>query len=277
MTSAGGVPFADIGGRMAVFGQLFGEQVGVRDPGTVPSAEDLVALVRTRVPRKGSAIEDSPVFEAAAYVGEWMRARSHATWVAEGPYEPHLQVVDASHAIVYLIPVVSILRTASTAGYDGLPRLLARILDDVSTASARVPLDELRVRPLEEREAVVGWIRRYRHLRDATRAALWRRCSACASVAEDAVTLHQATDDWEAEASTAATILSQRPFRCACDGLPGDVTRFLMLRAADGGTRVADIQVTSTHTRIGCWTLDGDFIEPFDALSLAADDVFGGG
>lgn len=262
---------------MAVFGQLFGEQVGVRDPSEVMSADDLVALVRTRVPRKGSAIEDSPVFEAAAYVGEWVRARSHATWVAEGPYEPHLQVVDATHAVVYLIPVVSILRTASTAGYDGLPRLLSRILDEVSIPCARVPLDELRVRPVEEREAVVGWIRRYRHLRDATRAALWRRCSACASVAEDAVTLHQATEDWEEEASTAATILSQRPFRCACDGLPGDVTRFLMLRAERGSTRVADIHVTSTYTRIGCWTVDGDYVEPFDALSLAADEVFGGG
>ena len=272
MTFAGGRPFADVSGRMEVFGRLFGEQVGIPEPANLPSPESVMAVVKSRVPRTGGATDDAPVLEAAAYVGEWLRHRArHATWIAEGPLEPHLQLVDASHAIVYLLPMVQLLRTASTAGYDGMAPMLRRVLDDVGTPARAAPLAHLRVEPAEERDAVVRWTRENRGADPATRASLWRRCSSCARVDDRRLTLRQTGDDWEEEAATAASLLAASPFDCPCGGLPGRVTRFLMLRHEAGATRLGDIFVSSTHTRVGCWTLVGDKVEPFDALSLASD------
>lgn len=271
MTSSGGLPYADVTGRMELFGRIFGEQVGVAQPQALPSADDLVRVVKERVPRS-PAIDDAPVFEAAAYVGEWLRTRADATWIAEGPYEPHLQLVDRSRAVVYLLPLVNLLRTASTAGYDGLPSLLAGVLADVSRPAVPAPLEELRVEPDEDRPRVVAWVRRHRHLRDATRAALWRRCAACATPAEEALTLHNVSPDWESDSAAAASILGKRPFRCPCGGLPGEATRFLILRADADGLRLADIHVTGTRTRIGCWGVGTDRVVPLDALRLAGEE-----
>lgn len=276
MSSAGGPPFTDIGGRMAIFGKLFGEQAGVPEPSTLASPEELLAVVNTQLPRlsAGRIVDDAPVFEAAAYMGEWIRTRvSDATWIAEGPYEPHLQVADRSHGIVYLLPLVSMLRTASTAGYDGLAPLLARMLDEVSREAGEAPLEELRVHPESERAAVVAWAREHRDVEDATRAALWRRCSICAKVHEEIITLHRPGDDWEGEAATAASVLAQHPFACECGGPPGEVTRFLMLRHQGGERRLGDIYIAGTHTRVGCWTLAGERVIPYDALALANDEM----
>lgn len=274
MSAAGG-PFVDISGRMAVFGRLFGESVGISEVAALPNAAALVDVVRSRVPRGSVPAEDAPIFEAAAYVGEWMRTRADARWVSEGPLEPHLQVTDASRAIVYLLPLVGILRTASTAGYDGLAPLLDGVVADVSNRATRAPLERIRVEPMEDQPDVVEWVRQNRDVSEATRAALWRRCSACAQMDEHALTLHRPGEDWEGEAAAAASVLSQYPFACPCGGRPGEVTRFLMIRHQDGHTRLGDIYVAGSHTRVGCWTLAADgSVEPFDALALANDEMF---
>lgn len=258
---------------MEAFGRLFGEQVGVPDVDTLPTPESLLAIVRAGLPRAGD--DDAPVLEGAAYIGEWMRHRAPATWIAEGPFEPHLQLVDTTHAIVYLLPLVQILRTASTAGYDGIAPMMDRVIEDVRHTARRVPLDELRVEPDEDRAAVVAWTRANRDVTDATRAALWRRCSVCSRVDERTLTLKRTSDDWEDDAATAASILAGNPFECPCGGPPGSVTRFLMIRHAGGATRLGDIYVANTHTRVGCWTLVGEEVEPFDALALAPDEALG--
>lgn len=276
MSSAGGRPFADVSGRMEVFGRLFGEQVGIPEPASLPSPESLLAVVKARVPRVGAAVDDAPVLEAAAYVGEWLRERTNAVWVAEGGLEPHLQVVDDSHAIVYLLPMVQLLRTASTAGYDGMGAMLREVLDDVASSATRAPLDELRVEPPDERVQVVAWARANRDVQRATRAALWRRCAVCSRINERSLTLHRSGEDWEGEAATAASILSANPFECPCGGPPGAVTRFLMIRHDGEGTRIGDIFVSNTHTRVGCWTLEGDEAVPFDALALTNDEMLAG-
>lgn len=274
MSSAGApTPFADVSGRMQVFGRLFGEQVGIAEPSALPTPESLLAVVRARVPRSGSATDDAPVIEAAAYVGEWLRGRATATWIAEGPFEPHLQLVDESHAIVYLLPVVQLMRTAATAGYDGMAPMFQHVLEDVQRPAKRVPLDELRVEPPHERADVVAWAKRNAEVERATRAALWRRCSVCSRVEETVLTLQRPGDDWEGEAATAASLLAANPFQCPCGGPAGAVTRFLMVRHQDGHTRLGDIYVSNTHTRVGCWTIDGDHVEPFDALALTNDEM----
>lgn len=277
MTSAGGAhPAADITGRMEVFGRLFGEQIGVPEPTKLATPQSLVAVVRARLPRSAEADDDAPVFEAAAFVGEWLRGRANAAWVAEGPFEPHLQLVDPSHAIVYLLPLVQLVRTASTAGYDGMTSMLERVLTDVTKPAKATPLEELRVEPDEDRMSVVRWVRQHRGIENATRAALWRRCSLCASVDERVLTLHRPGDDWEGEAATAASILASTPFECTCGGPPGAVTRFLMLRHEGEALRFGDIYVANTHTRVGCWTLDDESVEPFDALALTKDEMLTG-
>lgn len=274
MSTAGTpTPFTDVSGRMQVFGRLFGEQIGITDSAALPTPESLLAVVKARVPRSGSASDDAPVLEAAAFVGEWLRERAHATWIAEGPFEPHLQLVDDSHAIVYLLPIVQLMRTAATAGYDGMAPMLERVLKDVRRPARRVPLDELRVEPPHERADVVAWAKRNVDVERATRAALWRRCSVCSRVEEKLLTLHRPGDDWEGEAATAASLLAANPFHCPCGGPPGAVTRFLMIRDHDGHTRLGDIYVSNTHTRVGCWTLAGDHVEPFDALALTNDEM----
>ena len=258
---------------MEVFGRLFGEQVGIDEPSALPTSQSLLAVVKARVPRSGTATDDAPVLEAAAYVGEWLRQRATATWIAEGPFEPHLQLVDESHAIVYLLPVVQLIRTAATAGYDGMAAMLDLVLHDVGRPAGRVPLDELRVEPAHERADVVAWARRNADVLHATRAALWRRCAVCSRVEEKVLTLHRPGDDWEGEAATAASLLASNPFQCPCGGPAGSVTRFLMIRDHDGRTRLGDIYVSNTHTRVGCWTIDGDSVEPFDALALTNDEM----
>lgn len=273
MTSTGGQPFTDVSGRMEAFGRIFGEQVGAPDVTALPSPESLLAIVRARIPRRPSGGDDAPVLEGAAYVGEWMRHQATAAWVAEGPFEPHLQLVDPSRAIVYLLPLVQLLRTASSAGYDGMGRMLREVLLDVGHPAERAPLDEIRVRPEEERAHVVAWARANRDVRRATRAALWRRCSVCSRVDERALTMHRPGDDWEGEAATAAAVLAANPFHCPCGGPPGAVTRFLTIRHRDDAVRLGDIYVASTHTRVGSWLVDGDEAEPFDALALAKDEL----
>jgi hypothetical protein len=269
MTSTGGFPAADITGRMAVFGRLFGEQAGIPEGVRLATPQEVVALVKGRVPRTGGLTDDAPIVEAAAYVGEWMRAKAQGIWVAEGPFEPHLQLVDASHAIVVLVPLVSILRTSTTAGYDGLGDALEGILDDVSRAARRVPLELLLVEPPMERPRVVAWVRRSRDLRHAARAALWRRCATCGRRHEEELSMQLADDQWEGEAAAAATILAKRPFACECGGLPGDTSRFLMLRNAEGATRLCDIHVNALRSRVATWTLEGEDVQPFDATTLA--------
>lgn len=269
-------PFSDVSGRMAVFGRLFGEQVGVPNVSTLPTPESLLAVVKSRLPRSALAGDDAPVLEGAAYIGEWMRHRAKAAWVAEGPFEPHLQLVDRSHAIVYLLPVVQLLRTAATAGYDGMGAMIHRVLADVGRPAERGPLDELRVEPIDERDSVVAWVHANQDVRHATRAALWRRCSVCSRVDERALTLHRPGDDWEGEAATAASILAANPFDCPCGGPPGAVTRFLMIRDHDGATHLGDIYVANTHTRVGCWRIEANEAEPFDALELTKDEMLAG-
>ncbi|HET6404599.1 MAG TPA: hypothetical protein VFH78_08120 [Candidatus Thermoplasmatota archaeon] len=246
------------------------------DLAALPTAESLLAVVKARLPRAALAGDDAPVLEGAAYIGEWMRQRAAAAWVSEGPYEPHLQLVDDSHAIVYLLPLVQLVRTAATAGYDGMASMLRDVLDDVARPATRAPLEELRVRPEHERAQVVAWARANRDVEHATRAALWRRCSVCSRIDERALTLHRPGDDWEGDAATAASILAANPFECPCGGPPGAVTRFLMIRHADGGLHLGDIYVANTHTRVGCWTIHDEEVEPFDALALTKDEMLVG-
>lgn len=275
MTEVGAQPSTDITGRMQVFGRLFGEQIGVPEPTRLATPSSLVAVVRSRLPPSADAGDDAPVFEAAAFVGEWLRGRANAAWVAEGPFEPHLQLVDPSRAIVYLLPLVQLVRTASTAGYDGMTNMLEVLLGDVTKPAVPSPLDEIRVIPDEDRDRVVTWIREQRSIEHATRAALWRRCSVCSRIDERLLTLHRPGDDWEGEAATAASILAATPFECTCGGPAGAVTRFLMLRHEGEAMRFGDIYVANTHTRVGCWTIDGERAEPFDALSLTKEEVMG--
>lgn len=269
----GGLPLADITGRMAVFGRLFSEDVGLADPSGVPTSRDLVTLVRSRAPRSTHAGDESPVFEAAAFVGEWMRARTDARWVAEGPYEPHLQVQDASRAVVYLLPLVSVLRIATTAGYDGLPGVLDTVLGDVSTPMRRGPLARIRALPPADAPRVATWVRAHGALREGAEAALWRRCQTCSRLLEASLHLPLLEGTWEHEAAEAAAVLSAQPFECPCGGTPGEVSRFLMLLAVEGERKLADIYVAGSFTRIACWRVDGDEIEPYDASVLAVEDA----
>ncbi|HWH08385.1 MAG TPA: hypothetical protein VNX21_04235, partial [Candidatus Thermoplasmatota archaeon] len=225
----GGLPLADITSRMAVFGRMFSEDVGLPDPSGIATAGDLVAIVKSRVPRSTQPGDESPVFEAAAFVGEWLRTRCDARWVAEGPYEPHLQIVDASRSVVYLLPLVSVMRVATTAGYDGLAPLLEVVTSDAATPPAQGPIAALRTQPAGDADRVVAWARAARALRSGTRAALWRRCQTCARPVEDAITLAETEGTWEQHAADAAAMLASRPFACECGGPPGEVSRFLML------------------------------------------------
>lgn len=276
MNSAGGArPSSDITGRMEISGRLFGERIGVSEPTRLATPRSVVAAVRSRIPRAADA-EDDQVFEAAAFVGEWLRGRAHAAWVAEGPFEPHLQLVDPTHAIVYLLPLVQLVRTASTAGYDGMTAMIERVLADVTEPADDGPIEAIRVEPSEDREDVVEWIRTHRDAGPATRAALWRRCSICSNIEERMLALQQPGADWEEEAATAASVLSATPFECPCGGPPGAVTRFLMVRHEGEATRFGDIYVANTHTRVGCWTIADDRAIPFDALDLTRDDALTG-
>ena len=269
----GGLPLADITSRMAVFGRLFSEDVGLPDPSGIPTSRDLVAVVKARVPRTTQAGDESPVFEASAFVGEWLRARCDARWVAEGPNEPHLQVVDGSRSIVYLLPLVSVMRVATTAGYDGLPAILDLVLSDTNEPPARGPLASLRTRPRADAPRVVAWAREAKALRSGTRAALWRRCQTCSRIVADGITLAEMEGTWEHHAADAAAMLAGRPFDCECGGPPGEVSRFLMLRGGEAEQKLADIYVAGTYTRVACWTLRGDIAEPYDATQLAVEDL----
>ncbi|HEX2022429.1 MAG TPA: hypothetical protein VHH36_06930 [Candidatus Thermoplasmatota archaeon] len=280
MSAAGELPHhADLTGRMALFGKLFAEKEGLLDPARVPSPQDLVALVRMHVPRSTTPAE-TPIFEAAAYMGEWMRVQGGAEWVAEGPFEPHLQMHDATGAIIVLVPLVSVLRTACTAGYDGLPALLQEVLDDVRHPAQTTPLAEIRVRPDDDRIRLVAWVLATRDRVARGRvavASLWRRCASCARKLEEAVELPAPWMGWEAQAGIAASLLSQRDFCCPCGGSAGEASRLVMLRFDPVGDaiRLGDIHVTPRHTRVACWTLDGDDVVPFDARQLADEGPMG--
>lgn len=279
MTSAGGfpAPFGDLTSRMAFFGHLFAERAGLSEPENVPSPEDLVSLVRTHVPRTTEAVppEDTPVYEAAAYIGEWLRNESGAHWIAEGPLEPHLQLTDDTGALIYLLPLVSILRTATTAGYDGLAALLRTIKEDVNSPGRSRVVEAIRVHPPEDRPRIVQWIRANRNGEEGTRVALWRRCNTCGTPREESLSMPPTGSDWETEAGVATGLLAQRAFGCACGGRAGDVSRLLMIRR-DSETRLADIYVAPTHTRVACWRLRGDVAEPFDARTLATQPAAAG-
>lgn len=271
---AGGLPLADITSRMAVFSRLFLEDVGLPDPSSIPAARDLVSVVRSRVPRSTLPGDESPIFEAAAFVGEWIRARADARWVAEGPYEPHVQVLDGSRGIVYLVPLVSVLRVATTAGYDGLAGIIENILDDVGPASDRTRGGRLRVQPGADAPRVEAWLRENMGAREATRAALWRRCQTCARTLEAELDLPTDGRTWEAHAATAAAILAARPSGCACGGVPGEVSRFLMTHGGGEDAKFADIFVGGSFTRVACWRLASDgAVEPYDATLLAIEDI----
>lgn len=272
MVTTRGLPGTDLTGRMAVFGRLFAERAGLLDPAEVPTATDLVALVRLHIPRVADASEQAPVFEAAAYMGEWLRIHANATWIAEGPFEPHLQITDRDRTVIYLVPIVSVLRTATTAGYDGLGRLLGTILKEVAVPLPRVAIEDVRVHPREDGPAVAAWIVENRGASSVTRAALWRRCAVCAHDLERTIEMPAPTVGWEAEAGMAAAMLAHEEAPCECGGLPGDVSRFLMIRAEpDGLVRFGDIYVTPTHTRVACWRLEGEEAVPLDASELARE------
>lgn len=259
----------DLTGRMALFGRLFARTAGLPEPALVPSPEDAVTLVRAQVPRETGASTPAPVYEAAAYLGEWLRRDAGGEWVAPENGEPHLQLTDRTGAIIVLLPLVRILRTAATAGYDGLAALLRSVRDDVAAPARSTSLDGLRVAPEEERATVVAWVRANRDLANGTRIALWRRCGACGSMQQDALALPPTGVDWETDAGVATGMLAMREFECACGGAAGDVSRVVMLRREDAALRLGDIRVAPTHTRVACWTLDGDGVTPLDARGLA--------
>lgn len=273
--SSGGsdLPLADITGRMAVFGRLFSEHVGLAGPEDLPDARALVELVKRRVPRTTQPAEEAPVFEAAAFVGEWLRASAQSAWVAEGPFEPHLQLVARNGAVVYLVPLVSIIRVASSAGYDGLAKLLESILEDVRHPPRRSSLADARILPRADSPRVVAWLQTNKDLIDSSRAVLWRRCQSCSTKIEDSLTLHVTSQDWERDASTAAGVLARRPFACACGGPAGEVSRFVMLRNEEHETTFADIYLGGTHTRVACWRIQGEDATPLDATMLSVDGL----
>ena len=258
-------PHADLTTRMALFGRLFAQHAGILEAGRVHSSEDLVALVRLHIPRDATTAEEAPVYEAAAYVGEWFREEGDAEWISEGPTEPHLQLSDDTGALILLLPLVSIIRTAATAGYDGLPKLLRDAREDVARPAQPTALEGLRVWPENDRQKVVDWVAANRTVSQGTRVALWRRCGACGSPHEESLTMPPTGADWEAEAGLATGLLAQREFACECGGPAGSVSRLLMLRRDDSGERLGDIYVTPNFTRVACWTLHGDEARPFDA------------
>lgn len=266
-------PTGDLTSRMAAFARMFANQAHFPDARNVPSAADLVALVRLQAPRSLAPGDSAPVFEAAAYVGEWLAARCEAQWVAEGPFEPHLQVTDETGAILLLLPLVQTLRTATTAGYDGLAALLDDIVLDASRPAEGGPIESIRVKPDDDRAKVAAWVWAHRDVQDRSFASLWRRCATCASETQDTVVLPAPVATWETEAGVAASVLASRPFECECGGAPGGTSRLLMLRAADGARRLGDIYVTPTHTRVACWTVTDDRVEPFDARILAREEA----
>lgn len=267
------VPPSDITGRMAVFSRIFGEDVGVPDPSPIASSSELVRLVRSRAGRSTRPIGDSPIFEAAAFVGEWVRSRADARWISEGAYEPHLQVQDPSRAIVCLVPLVSVMRVASTAGYDGLPGILETVLGETWAPARGGPLDEIRVVPATDAGRVAAWVRAHGGDPGAP-ATLWRRCQTCASLLDASLVLTTVEGTWEEGATEAAAALAARPFECACGGLPDEVSRFLMLHDLAGDRKLADIYAAGSFTRIACWRVRGEVVAPFDAGVLAIEDAY---
>lgn len=277
-----GVAAIDVTGRMSAFASIFAEEVGIDDPAMIPDASALIAIVKERVPRSGaSPAADAPVFEAAAFIGEWLRARGHALWVVEGSTEPHLQLTDPTHAIVVLLPLVSLVRTSATAGYDGLPALVEALLDDVSRPAEEGELESLRVVPAPDHERVLAWVRRSMPIQEGARASLWRRCAVCGEPQEESVSLPVAGVSWEADAALAATMLANRPFQCACGGAAGATTRFLMVTAEHGAgrararsreVRFCDLYATPTHSRVASWLLPSPtHVVPFDSTTFGED------
>ena len=265
----------DVSGRMSVFATIFAEEVGIEDATMIPDAHALLELVNERVPRSGaSPAADAPVFEAAAFIGEWLRSRCSSVWVIEGGTEPHLQLIDDSHAIVVLLPLVALVRTAATAGYDGIATLFDALVADVQRPAVEGELEALRVVPPEETPRVLAWVQRNSPLLEGARASLWRRCSACAQPQEESITLPVAGDSWEDDAALAATVLAKRPFRCPCGGPAGATTRFLMVTAEHGSPRLCDLYATPTHSRVASWLLPSPtHIVPFDTTTFSTGEA----
>src|SRR5438552_7238084 len=160
MSAPGAMALVDVTPRMALFGEMFLHHAAPSsDLDTLPDAHAAVDVVRATVPRTSGPHERAPVFEAAAFLGEWLRARLPGSWVAEGPGEPQLQATDATGSIAYVLPLVSVVRVASTAGYDGLAKFLDEILADLAEPAVACPLEELRVRPPADAPRVVAWAR----------------------------------------------------------------------------------------------------------------------
>jgi len=269
----GGPPLVDITERMSVFGHLFSQNVGLAGPQQIADARSLVELVKQRVPRTTGPTEDAPVFEAAAFIGEWLRLWAQSTWIAEGPLEPHLQLIGRHGSVVYLLPLVSIVRVASIAGYDGLPALLGAVVADVQDPPRRGPLTSMRVVPSSDAPRVIRWIQKNAKPTNGSHAVLWRRCQSCSHVVEEALALSLSSKDWERDASMAAGELARRQFACPCGGVAGEVSRFVMLRHERGETHVADIFLGGTHTRVACWSTDGEHTTPLDATALTVNGL----
>ena len=172
MSELGAMGLIDVTPRMALFGQLFLQHASNPSPAAeLMDARAAVDVVSATVPRSTAPSESAPIFEAAAYLGEWLRARGlPASWVAEGPNEPQLQATDASGSIAYVLPLVSVVRVASTAGYDGLAPLMEGVVADLAQPALPGGVADLRVLPKSERAAVVSWVRH--HLRPGVTAAV---------------------------------------------------------------------------------------------------------
>ena len=147
MSAPGAMALVDVTPRMALFGEMFLHHAAPSsDLDTLPDAHAAVDVVRATVPRTSGPHARAPVFEAAAFLGEWLRARLPGSWVAEGPGEPQLQATDATGSIAYVLPLVSVVRVASTAGYDGLGQPLWSSNEGAAVTVAGGPVGELSVR-----------------------------------------------------------------------------------------------------------------------------------
>lgn len=260
MSSPGVLGLTDVTPRMALFGQMFLQQAGTRTGvAQLPDAHAAVDVVRATMPRSTAPADGVPVFEAAAFLGEWLRSRGlPASWVAEGPGEPQFQATDETGSIAYVLPLVSVVRVASTAGYDGLAKLLSDLLGDLAQPAIEVPLAKLRVHPPADAPRVVSWARD--HLAPGvTAAVLTRRCRACGESHDTEIHLDDAHPlGWLDVASLSASQLAIAPFECACGGTAGEQSRFLLLH--DDGTpesahRFLDVLTTGAQTRVASWRI----------------------
>lgn len=262
----GALGLVDVTPRMAMFGQLFLQHAANASPASsLADARASVEVVSATVPRTSGPAESAPVFEAAAYLGEWVRSRGlPASWVADGPSEPQLQATDASGSIAYVLPLVSVVRVASTAGYDGLATLLDEVVSDLKRPALACAVCDLRVHPTRDRQLVIDWVDEHLEL-GVTAAVLARRCRACGRKQETGIHLEDADPfGWMGAASLSATQLALSEFACDCGGPPGEQSRFLLLHdeGEDVGHRLLDVLMTGTHTRLSSWRIKDGLAKP---------------